>query len=42
MGGPVALQGVIGRAPVRVSVPQVWRHAGVEAPQVQWRHIIGG
>ena len=31
MGGPVALQGVIGRAPVRVSVPQVWRHAGVEA-----------
>ena len=31
MGGPVALQGVVGRAPVRVTVPQVWRHAGVEA-----------
>jgi crotonobetainyl-CoA:carnitine CoA-transferase CaiB-like acyl-CoA transferase len=31
MGGPVALQGVIDRAPVRLSVPQVWRHAGVEA-----------
>jgi len=31
MGGPVALQGAIDRAPVRLSVPQVWRHAGVEA-----------
>ncbi len=31
MGGPVALQGSSDRAPVRVSVPQVWRHAGVEA-----------
>ena len=31
MGGPVSLQGVIERAPVRVSVPQVWRHAGAEA-----------
>lgn len=31
LGGPVALQGVIDRAPIRVSVPQVWRHAGVEA-----------
>ena len=31
MGGPVALQGVAGKAPVRVSVPQVWRHAGAEA-----------
>ena len=31
MGGPVALQGVEDRAPVRLSVPQVWRHAGVEA-----------
>lgn len=31
MGGPVALQGSSDRAPVRLSVPQVWRHAGVEA-----------
>ena len=31
MGGPVSLQGIVGRAPVRVTVPQVWRHAGVEA-----------
>jgi crotonobetainyl-CoA:carnitine CoA-transferase CaiB-like acyl-CoA transferase len=31
MGGPVSLQGVPGRPPVRVSVPQVWRHTGVEA-----------
>ncbi|MBW2387952.1 MAG: CoA transferase [Deltaproteobacteria bacterium] len=31
MGGPVSLQGVPERAPVRVSVPQVWRHAGSEA-----------
>ena len=31
MGGPVELQGFMDRAPVRVSVPQVWRHTGVEA-----------
>jgi crotonobetainyl-CoA:carnitine CoA-transferase CaiB-like acyl-CoA transferase len=31
LGGPVALQGVTERAPVRLSVPQVWRHAGAEA-----------
>ena len=31
MGGPVALQGAADRAPVRLSVPQVWRHVGVEA-----------
>ncbi len=31
MGGPVALQGYSDRAPVRLSVPQVWRHVGVEA-----------
>ncbi len=31
MGGPIALQGSSDRAPVRLSVPQVWRHAGVEA-----------
>jgi len=31
MGGPVALQGTPDRAPLRISVPQVWRHAGVEA-----------
>ena len=31
MAGPVALQGVVGRPPVRVSVPQVWRHAGAES-----------
>ncbi|MBT4162002.1 MAG: CoA transferase [Gammaproteobacteria bacterium] len=31
MGGPVALQGVPDRAPVRISVPQVWRQAGTEA-----------
>jgi crotonobetainyl-CoA:carnitine CoA-transferase CaiB-like acyl-CoA transferase len=31
LGGPVAVQGVPDRAPVRLSVPQVWRHAGVEA-----------
>jgi crotonobetainyl-CoA:carnitine CoA-transferase CaiB-like acyl-CoA transferase len=31
MGGPVSLQGNKSRAPVRVSVPQVWRHTGVEA-----------
>lgn len=31
MGGPVSLQGVPEREPVRVSVPQVWRHTGAEA-----------
>lgn len=31
LGGPVSLQGVPERAPVRLSVPQVWRHAGAEA-----------
>ncbi len=31
LGGPVRLQGVADRAPVHLSVPQVWRHAGVEA-----------
>ena len=31
MGGPMSLQGAADRAPIRVSVPQVWRHAGVEA-----------
>ena len=31
LGGPMSIQGVAERAPVRVSVPQVWRHAGAEA-----------
>ena len=31
MGGPVALQGPLERAPVRVTVPQVWRHVGAES-----------
>jgi len=31
MGGPVALQGPRTKPPVRISTPQVWRHAGVEA-----------
>ena len=31
MGGPVSLQGPNDRAPVRISVPQAWRHAGAEA-----------
>ncbi|MFL2937062.1 MAG: CaiB/BaiF CoA transferase family protein [Myxococcota bacterium] len=30
MAGPVSLQGVPERAPVRLSVPQAWRHAGGE------------
>ncbi|MEM7217768.1 MAG: CoA transferase [Pseudomonadota bacterium] len=30
LGGSVALQGSPDRAPVRVTVPQVWRHAGAE------------
>lgn len=31
MGGQAALQGAPDRAPVRISVPQIWRHAGAEA-----------
>ena len=31
MAGPVSLQGSTERAPIRLSVPQVWRHAGTEA-----------
>jgi len=31
LGGPVALQGDPDREPLRLSVPQVWRHAGAEA-----------
>lgn len=31
LGGPVSLQGDRDRAPVRMSVPQAWRHAGAEA-----------
>jgi crotonobetainyl-CoA:carnitine CoA-transferase CaiB-like acyl-CoA transferase len=31
LGGPMSVQGEPVRAPVRVSVPQVWRHAGAEA-----------
>ncbi|MEM7340752.1 MAG: CoA transferase [Actinomycetota bacterium] len=31
LGGSVRLQGTPDRAPVQMSVPQVWRHAGAEA-----------
>ncbi|HIG39278.1 MAG: CoA transferase [bacterium] len=31
LGGPVSLQGNLNRPPIRISVPQVWRHAGTEA-----------
>ncbi|MHC4504657.1 MAG: CaiB/BaiF CoA transferase family protein [Planctomycetota bacterium] len=31
MGGPVSLQGTPDRAPIRLSVPQVWQHTSVEA-----------
>ena len=31
MGGPVFLQGSKDRPPVRITAPQVWRHAGAEA-----------
>ncbi|MFP6654810.1 MAG: CoA transferase [Myxococcota bacterium] len=31
LGGPVSLQGDADRAPLRISVPQVWRQAGAEA-----------
>ncbi|MFM8353318.1 MAG: CoA transferase, partial [Gammaproteobacteria bacterium] len=45
MGGPVSLQGARDRQPVRVSVPQVWRHAGVEAAvgamAGHWRQLRG-
>ena len=30
LGGSATLQGVASRAPVRLSVPQAWRHAGAE------------
>ena len=43
MGGPVALQGPADRAPVRLSVPQVWRHAGAEAAaaaMVAWHKML--
>ncbi len=45
LGGPVALQGQPDRAPVRISVPQVWRHAGVEAvagAMVAHRRLLQG
>ncbi len=31
LGGAVNLQGVADRPPVKISIPQVWRHTGVEA-----------
>ena len=31
LGGPMSLQGVNERAPLKISVPQVWRHTGTEA-----------
>ncbi|MPY93975.1 MAG: hypothetical protein GEV08_13205 [Acidimicrobiia bacterium] len=31
LGGPMSLQGIRERAPLQVSVPQVWRHTGAEA-----------
>lgn len=31
LAGPVSLQGESDRAPLRLSVPQAWRHAGAEA-----------
>jgi len=31
MGGPMMLQGEVERAPVRITTPQAWRHAGAEA-----------
>jgi crotonobetainyl-CoA:carnitine CoA-transferase CaiB-like acyl-CoA transferase len=31
LGGPMSLQGESDRAPIRLSVPQVWRQAGAEA-----------
>lgn len=31
LGGPANMQGVVERAPVKVSIAQAWRHAGAEA-----------
>jgi crotonobetainyl-CoA:carnitine CoA-transferase CaiB-like acyl-CoA transferase len=31
LGGPMSVQGDPDRAPIRVSVPQAWRHAGADA-----------
>lgn len=31
LGGPMSVQGDRDRAPIRISVPQAWRHAGAEA-----------
>ncbi|MEZ4334078.1 MAG: CoA transferase [Myxococcota bacterium] len=31
LGGPMSVQGDRDRAPLRISVPQAWRHAGAEA-----------
>ena len=31
LGGPMSLQGIRERAPVKISVPQVWRQTGAEA-----------
>lgn len=31
LGGPMSLQGVPERPPVKVSIPQAWRHTGTEA-----------
>ena len=31
LGGPMSLQGIPERAPLKVSIPQVWRHTGAEA-----------
>jgi len=31
LGGPMSVQGDADRAPLRISVPQAWRHAGAEA-----------
>lgn len=31
LGGPMSLQGIRQRAPLKVSIPQAWRHTGAEA-----------
>ena len=31
LGGPMSVQGTPDRAPLRLSIPQAWRHAGAEA-----------
>ncbi|MDG2113340.1 MAG: CoA transferase [Actinomycetota bacterium] len=31
LGGPMSLQGIRERAPLKVSIPQAWRHTGAEA-----------